>query len=57
MRGRQPQRDGRHQRLQVKLIVKETGTSTSAGLLAGKDLIENDHVVAIVGEQGNADQT
>lgn len=41
----------------VDLIVKDLGNNLSGGLAAAKELVESDHVVAIVGEQDNADST
>ncbi|HVV30071.1 MAG TPA: ABC transporter substrate-binding protein [Mycobacteriales bacterium] len=41
----------------VKLIIKDAGGSTTGGLVAVKELVEQDHVVAIIGDQDNADQT
>lgn len=39
----------------VKLIVKDLGDNLAGGLTAVKELVEQDHVVAIVGEQDNGD--
>lgn len=41
----------------VQLIVKDLGSNLAGGLAAAKDLIENSHAVAIVGDQDNADTT
>jgi branched-chain amino acid transport system substrate-binding protein len=39
----------------VQLIVKDLGDNLAGGLTAVKELVEQDHVVAIVGEQDNGD--
>ena len=39
----------------VKLIVKDLGDNLAGGQTAVKELVEQDHVVAIVGEQDNGD--
>ncbi|HVU71378.1 MAG TPA: ABC transporter substrate-binding protein [Mycobacteriales bacterium] len=39
----------------VKLITKDLGNNLTGGLAAVKELIQSDHVVAIVGEQDNND--
>ena len=39
----------------VRLIVKDLGDNLAGGLTAVKELVEQDHVVAIVGEQDNGD--
>ena len=39
----------------VKLITKDLGTNLTGGLAAVKDLVENQHVVAIVNDQDNGD--
>jgi branched-chain amino acid transport system substrate-binding protein len=41
----------------VELIVKDIGADPSGGLAAVKELVEQDHVVAIVGEEDNNDST
>jgi branched-chain amino acid transport system substrate-binding protein len=41
----------------VKLIVKDLGDNLTGGLAAVKELVEQDHAVAIVGEQDNGDST
>jgi branched-chain amino acid transport system substrate-binding protein len=41
----------------VKLVVKDLGSNLTGGLAAVKELVEQDHVVAIVGEQDNGDSS
>jgi branched-chain amino acid transport system substrate-binding protein len=41
----------------VKLIVKDIGANPTGGLAAVKQLVEVDHVVALVGEEDNNDST
>jgi len=41
----------------VNLIVKDLGDNLAGGLTAVKELVEQDHVVAIVGEQDNGDSS
>lgn len=41
----------------VDLVVKDLGNNVAGGLAAAKELVEQDKVVAIVGEQDNADTT
>ena len=39
----------------VKLYVKDDGSNPTAGLQAAQQLVQQDHVIAIVGEQSNVD--
>ncbi len=41
----------------VKLIIKDIGANPAGGVAAVKELVEQDHVVAIVGEEDNNDST
>jgi branched-chain amino acid transport system substrate-binding protein len=40
---------------QVKVIVKDIGSNPTGGLAAVQELVQSDHVVAIVGEEDNGD--
>ena len=42
---------------QVKVIVKDIGSNPTGGLAAVQELVQSDHVVAIVGEEDNGDAT
>ena len=41
----------------VKLIIKDIGSNAAGGLAAVKELVQQDHVVAIVGEEDNDDSS